>query len=128
MAVYVDDKDLESKIGLVEGEKWVRHHKQWEDMERDKWEPGKDGFCTIGGVLACRILNEDGTVDWYGTRTIYGMGGWHRYHVRQSGEVVFSTHHCGRYGAREFGEDSQKRWEELEQKIRSAGFRLSTEA
>ncbi len=136
MPVHIDDADLEDKIAQVEGDDWRKHHKQWEDMERDQWEPGADGFCTIGGVRTCRFVISEEDEDSlykpgdrvYGSRVIYGMGGWHRYHVRSTGEVVFSTSHSGRYGARNYGPETPMHWEELERKIRAAGFRLSTEA
>jgi hypothetical protein len=81
--IRLTDPNLEEKIARVEGEDWRKHHAAWERHA--------DQSCTIAGARAALAKAKDERLF---SATIYGNGGYHRYHV-QGNEVRFSVHHAG---------------------------------
>lgn len=101
--VHILDEDAFERIVLVEGEYYrkpaYRHEPEGEPTDnsfqgvKGAWERGERGLTGRG-------------------KSIYGIGGWNRYFVRDDGEIVFSYWHALSEGRK---------------KARGAGFRLSTE-
>lgn len=110
--ITITDSDLEDKIAEIEGKGWKKHHQQWKEASG---QPS-----TIPNALRMWKKNPK-HVD-----SIYGAGGWHRYFVRPTGEVVFSTYHSTLRFLVE-GKDSLQA-KELQAKLKRVGFRSSEEA
>lgn len=81
--IRLTDPNLEDKIAQVEGEEWRRHHQGWERHS--------DQSYTIASARALLVKTVEERLF---SATIYGLGGYHRYHVHGN-SVVFSVHHAG---------------------------------
>jgi hypothetical protein len=85
MPVFIYEKDALEKIAEVEGEKWIRHQKNFGDCSFDAflrtWNEqigGRKELIEKGGSMAISVN---------GNGAIYGLGGWNRYIVMYSGEI-----------------------------------------
>jgi hypothetical protein len=107
--ISITDSDVAQKIALVEGQRWIEDDKHGREMAlrglcfdqslenaQEKYQEFKNKY----------IVNSDEkllpaewqmTINAFGySATIYGLGGWSRYFVLASGEVVFSAGHAQR--------------------------------
>jgi len=93
MAVFIFDSDALEKIATIEGKDYVSFQsdslgeysfeafkKRWETLNKDN-----PRFAEFRPEFA---------IDVNGNGTIYGMGGWHRYVVFNSGEIGFIRLMC----------------------------------
>ncbi len=88
MSVFIFEPDAFDKICQVEGEGYIENQKNFGtygfDAFKKHWEEviGKDpSFKERGKDLAIKMKNSN--------TAIYGFGGWNRYIVYYSGEIVF---------------------------------------
>jgi len=87
MSIYLHDPDLIDKIASVEGPAWKR-------LQDVALQTGRIGYSVHGALAKWSRHYKDLEADMEDfAATIYGDGGWNRYHVRPSGKVVFSRFH-----------------------------------
>lgn len=119
MAVFIFEKDALDKMALVEGERWTKHQSDTSLATfvafREAWyywfESAKANakvFQESDMQHACLV--DQGIVDQHNNGAIYGDGGWTRYTVRLSGEILF---------IKDFSPSA-----EIAQKAKEAGFNL----
>jgi hypothetical protein len=89
--VHILDNDLPSKLLQIEGSGF-----QWQlDLEG----PHSLQFCIQHYQERCLIAESEMSDEDFKWRldlfaeTIYGSGGWNRYFIRGTGEVIISTYH-----------------------------------
>jgi len=80
MTVFIHERDCYGKIAKVEGPLWVRDEAHYMGLAA---ETGRllSNYSFAGAILQWHY-NE--------TAVIYGLGGFHRYFIREDGRVVFS--------------------------------------
>lgn len=82
--VKITDQDSLEKMAQVEGESWKVFTSTFNQAD-------------ISAPRFCNILERfKSRKKWHADScvgTIYGDGGWNRWHVYGDGEVVFSLHH-----------------------------------
>lgn len=119
MPVFITDRDALQRMAQVEGDTWLRLQES---------EPETPlGFRAFARAYADIKKIYDGLIDedrretmreigisLNGHKAIYGEGGWNRYFIRWSGEIVFSARHATSI-------------QKIE-KAKAAGFRTSEEA
>lgn len=84
MSVRITDPLCYRKIAQVEGAQWVRDEGQGMDRAAMLGQPMSS--YSFAGALQCWISHRTGTV--------YGLGGFNRYFLREDGRVAFSKWHC----------------------------------
>jgi hypothetical protein len=93
MSIYIFEQDAFEKIIEIEGEKYRKYKEKFEF-----------GTCSFDAFLQewkenCEpdpaVMNHkpEFCIDVESNGAIYGFGGWNRYFVLNSGEVVFSRLH-----------------------------------
>lgn len=118
MSVFIYQEDAFDKMCIVEGEglREFRDHpapvffgnalKNWtEAVARNPELLGAD----LADMCCWERQGEEGSLDGI----IYGLSGWHRYVVQNSGEIIFLEFFC---------RISHKDWQEHLERARSAGF------
>lgn len=101
MPVFIYDPDAFAKMTVVEGEHWKEAQQAGQfgdcsfDLFKQKWDGlfeamKKRGSVTTETDMAKLGENISGYgIDVNGAGAIYGRGGWTRYTVRVSGEILF---------------------------------------
>ncbi len=90
MAVFIYEPDAFRRLVLVEGE----------DYARDQSEYGVSSFESFLQEWCRSVMCEPDFTDFDwpmsvdGNAAIYGRGGWHRYTVRNTGEIFFIKGFC----------------------------------
>lgn len=92
--IKISDESVREKIAEVEGQEWLNQD-AW--SERDGSKIAEDTSVAHARKLwekrrPLRISQDPDHSTVYGA-VIYGHGGWHRYFVTHSGEVVYSESH-----------------------------------
>lgn len=84
MSVHITDPLCYQKIAKVEGVQWVR------DEANHMAQVAQFSYVLSSQSFAGAILY------WhqYQSGTIYGLGGYNRYFIREDGRVAFSKYHC----------------------------------
>lgn len=98
MAVFIFDNDALDKMTLVEGERWKKRQDDTDTPTfttfKNAWyeffQSAKDrGLAKSESEIKQALRVDHGIVDKYNNGAIYGDGGWTRYSVRASGEILF---------------------------------------
>lgn len=113
MAVYIWEEDAFEKMVQIEGEDWRRHVKNFGECGFDAFKKDFESMEFTSERIQQFIKEESNGVRHShltvnGNAAIYGYGGWNRYSVSCSGEIVFLMAFC---------EDQKD-----EQKARELGF------
>jgi hypothetical protein len=98
MPVYITDSDALTRLAQIEGEPW----RDLQEAEPDRplgFFQFKRAYESIKQIYA-DLKDEDRRetmrnigITCNGNPAIYGEGGWNRYFIRWSGEIVISVHH-----------------------------------
>lgn len=120
MAVFIFEKDALNKMALIEGERWLRHQSDTNLATFAAFKEAWYSWFQAAKANNAEILQESdmqhaclvdqGIVDQHNNGAIYGDGGWTRYTVRLSGEILF---------IKDFSPSA-----EIAQKAKEAGFNL----
>lgn len=92
MPVYITDKDAFEKMVTIEGQRWAKDQENFGDCSFAAfvraYEDAQEQIAQYPEHLR-KEMADWGLSTPSGMATIYGDGGWNRYAVRSSGEILF---------------------------------------
>jgi hypothetical protein len=83
MSIKITNPRCYARIATVEGPLWARDEANHMQSLTDSRSLSNYSF---SGAILCWVQGD--------AATIYGLGGFHRYFIREDGRVVFSRYHC----------------------------------
>jgi len=87
MSVFIQQENALALLTQMEGEDWQK--------QQASWPTSFEAFLAEWRAHPA-LVNEEGYVAVRDNRMLYGNGGWNRYYVALSGEIVFVEGYCER--------------------------------